>query len=228
MLKTESRQSHDIVIGDFIDSYKNLYKKMLLSITWSLSNCPARYILKTDEDCHVNIDILLSYLIGYDSVNGSRSQPLYMGRKTTSTIKRDPKHEHHLPMEIYPSRTKYPPYIAGGGYLFSGSLLKKLYQASKTSPLFAIEDACFGSLIAKVEVQPSNNLRFMPFLYCYFYEKQELFERPMCEFLGPIVIHGFSPYKQINMYYQIKLMTSSPSICQGQENAWLISRKKCG
>lgn len=226
MVKMESRKSRDLVIGDFPDSYENLYKKMLLSINWSLSNCPAKYILKTDEDCYVNIDILLSYLTDYDSAHGS--EPLYTGREAENKIERNPKKRHYLPKEIYPSRRAYPPYISGGGYLFSGSLLKKLHRASKTSPLFAVEDACFGSLMRNIGVKPKDNLRFMPFLYCYLLEMQEVYERPMCEFLGPIVMHGFSPLEMINMHYRIKLMTSSPSICIGNEKAWLISRKKCG
>lgn len=226
MLKIESSKSRDLVIGDFMDSYENLYKKMLLSITWSLSNCPAKYILKTDDDCYVNMEILLSYLIDYDSVNGSK--PLYTGREAENEIERNPNKQHYVSKEIYPSKEQYPPYISGGGYLFSGSLLKKLYKASQRSPLFAVEDACFGSLMRYIGVKPTDNLRFLPFIYCYFSEQQEVLERPLCEFLGPIVMHGISPLEMINMHYRIKLMTLSPSICEGNENAWLISRKKCG
>lgn len=222
----ESRESRDIVVGDFIDSYANLYKKMLLTITWPLHECRAKYILKTDDDCYVNIGICLSFLIEYDS---KESKPLYTGRiASSSPIERDQTNKHYLPEDIYPSRELYPPYIAGGGYLFSGSLLEKLKRASKTSHLFPIEDACFGSLMRKAGVEPEDNLRFMPFLYCYLLDDNEdLFARPLCDFVGPIVIHGLRHYEQITMHFQIKLMTLNPSLCQGNENGWLETRKIC-
>ena len=222
----ESRESRDIVVGDFIDSYANLYKKMLPTIRWPLHQCRTKYILKTDDDCYVNIDICLSFLIDYDS---KESKPLYTGREASSSpIERDPKSKHYLPNDIYPLRTMYPPYIAGGGYLFSGSLLKKLDKASEASPLFAIEDACFGSLMRKVGVKPKDDLRFMPFLYCYLLDDREsLFDRPLCDFVGPIVIHGLRHYEQITLHFQIRLMTLIPSLCRGNDNGWLVTRKKC-
>jgi hypothetical protein len=224
----EARKTGDIVQGHFEDTYSNLYNKMVLSIKWPLENCRAKYILKTDEDCYVNTDLLLSFLEKYDATRGSK--PLYMGRKSSNMkVIRNPKDRYYVSKDLHPSPT-YVPYISGGGYLFSGSLLRSLYEASKTSPLFPIEDACFGSLMKKIEVQPKNNLRFLPFIFCYYLDpSKDPLDRPLCEFLGPIVIHGLKPPKQIEMNFNVKIMTHARSICQSAErNGWLTSRKKCG
>ncbi|XP_031564976.1 beta-1,3-galactosyltransferase 5-like [Actinia tenebrosa] len=129
MVQMEARRTGDIVQGDFLDIYNNLYKKMVLSLKWPLKNCRAKYILKTDEDCYVNTDMLISFLEKYDTTRGSN--PLYMGRKSdNSSVERDPEDRYYVSKDIYPSPT-YDPYISGGGYVFSGFLLEKLYEASR-------------------------------------------------------------------------------------------------
>lgn len=230
MVRLEARRTGDIVQGDFLDIYNNLYKKMVLSLKWPLKNCPARYILKTDEDCYVNTDMLLSYLEKYDATRGSK--PLYMGRRSDNvSVEREPMDRYYVSKDRHPSPT-YDPYVSGGGYVFSGFLLKKLYEASKVSPLFPVEDACFGSLMKKIGVQPKNNLRFLPFVHCVFLDEfvdKDPLDRPVCEFLGPIIIHGLMPLKQLEMNFHVKLLTHAPMLCQSSDNnGWLISRKTCG
>lgn len=230
MVQMEARRTRDIVQGDFRDIYNNLYKKMVLSIKWPLKNCPARYILKTDEDCYVNIDILLTYLEKYDATRGS--SPLYMGRRSDNvTVERDPEDRYYVSKDRHPFPT-YAPYVSGGGYVFSGFLLGKLYEASKVTPLFPVEDACFGSLMKKIGVQPKDNPRFLPFIHCVFmddFTDEDPLNRSVCEFLGPIIIHGLRPLKVLEISFHVKLLTHAPMLCKASDkNGWLKSRKVCG
>lgn len=53
--------------------------KMVFSLKWPLDQkCQASYILKTDEDCFVNVGNLLNWLKDYHIANGTH--PLYAGR----------------------------------------------------------------------------------------------------------------------------------------------------
>ena len=59
----ESRQYSDILYGDYADSYKNLSFKVLAGLHWAHEWCPLEFILKTDDDCFVNIHLLPEFLL---------------------------------------------------------------------------------------------------------------------------------------------------------------------
>ncbi|KAF0040214.1 hypothetical protein F2P81_008449 [Scophthalmus maximus] len=64
MVEQESRVFHDIVVGNFIDSYHNLTLKTMMGIRWVATFCPpAQYIMKTDSDVIVNMHNLIYELL---------------------------------------------------------------------------------------------------------------------------------------------------------------------
>ena len=54
LVRIEAKQYGDIVIGSFIDSYRNLTLKIKLGLTWAYLQCNFKYLLKTDDDSFVN------------------------------------------------------------------------------------------------------------------------------------------------------------------------------
>lgn len=62
-LEEESVTYHDIVVADFVDSYRNLSYKALTAMHWIREYClGAKYIVKTDDDVFVNIFALDRFL----------------------------------------------------------------------------------------------------------------------------------------------------------------------
>lgn len=62
-LREESLMYHDMVVADFIDSYRNLSYKALTAMHWIREYCQgAKYIVKTDDDVFVNIFALDRFL----------------------------------------------------------------------------------------------------------------------------------------------------------------------
>ena len=59
----ESEQFSDILYGDYEDNYKNLSFKVLAGLHWAHKWCPLEFILKTDDDCFVNIHLLPEFLL---------------------------------------------------------------------------------------------------------------------------------------------------------------------
>ncbi|XP_032228759.2 beta-1,3-galactosyltransferase 5 [Nematostella vectensis] len=230
-LAEESKRSRDVIFGSFEESYPNLYKKMVLGIEWPQNNCPADYILKTDDDCYVSVQALITWLDSYHVINAS--QPLYTGNLALhSKAIRDSSHRNYLSRDQYPEE-EFPAYISGGGYLFSGFLLPRLISGSKRVKMFPVEDACFGTIMNEIRVRPTADLRFLPFIFCGFdrsgvYRPVYALYRPLCELLGPFVIHGLRPEGQITLHYNVRIMTAVSSICsQYQRNAWLRARRRC-
>ncbi|KAL9972802.1 hypothetical protein ACROYT_G019179 [Oculina patagonica] len=161
LLQKEANVYNDIVFGKFIDSYRNLTRKMVLGIEWAAKNCQAKYVMKADEDSFINILELVQWLKEYQRMQAHK--PLYMG---AALIDKGPYREKdsqfYVSEEEYPKPT-YPPYVSGTGYVFSGKLLVKLSNSLKAVRLFPNEDACFGVLMQYIKVKPLNNERFIPF-----------------------------------------------------------------
>ncbi len=58
----ESQYYSDILLGDYVDSYRNLSFKVLTGFHWASMTCHHQYILKTDDDCFVNVRLLPEFL----------------------------------------------------------------------------------------------------------------------------------------------------------------------
>jgi hypothetical protein len=58
-LEDESNLYQDMVIGPFLDSYRNLTYKHVMALKWVHYHCPeARYVLKSDDDVFVHTPAL--------------------------------------------------------------------------------------------------------------------------------------------------------------------------
>lgn len=205
----------DIVVGDFLDAYRNLSLKTILGLQWSLQHCQATYILKTDEDCFVNVLSFLQWLQDYHVTNGSNA--LYAGNiQEDMEVVRDKKHRYFVSTKDF-SKHIYPPYASGGGYVFSGGLLQKLLAASQKVPLIPVEDACIGLYMQRIGVKPVHSTKILPFVFCDSM-KHSLSERPICHFREPLVLHGIRDILHIQTHYNVLLMTFIPTICSYVDN----------
>ncbi|XP_068720270.1 beta-1,3-galactosyltransferase 5-like isoform X3 [Montipora capricornis] len=215
LLEQEARVHNDIVIGDFRDTFRNLSLKTLFGLQWSFQHCQAKYILKTDEDCFVNVLSLLEWLQEYHVTNGSK--PIYTGNvQTEMEVMREKSHRYYVSTKDFNQRV-YPPYASGGGYVFSVSLLPKLIEASKRVPIIPVEDACFGLYMQEIGVKPLHNTRILPYVFCDN-TRTTLHERPICHFRKPLVVHGIKDLLHIQTHYNVLLMSFMPTICSYVDN----------
>lgn len=213
LLRQEANNYEDIVFGDFLDSYRNLTRKMVLGIEWAVANCQADFVMKADEDTFVAILELVQWLEKYQRLTGRRNKPLYMG---AALIDKGPYREkdspHYVSEKEYPAPT-YPPYAGGVGYVFSGKLLENLSNAVKVVRLFPNEDACFGALMQHIKVSLLNNDKFMPFSVGKApYTQSEGYS--LCQFHGPFVIHRISGRLQIQTHFNVLIVKHAPTICE--------------
>ena len=199
LVQQEASIYKDIVIGSFKDTFRSLYMKMVFSL-WPLDlTCQASYILKTDEDCFVNVGNLLNWLGDYHLANGTR--PLYAGRvQQYMEVIRDKGSRYYVSENDHPADI-FQPYVSGGGYVFSGSLLSSLAEVSQRSPLFANEDALLGFLMYRIGVQPTDNNKFLPSIVCEIPDIDRFREKNMCALSRQIVLHGVQDKQQLEMHF---------------------------
>lgn len=209
MILKEMEEFDDILYLDFQDNYRNLTLKTLLSLSWVSENCRSDFILKTDDDCYVNVDNVLEFLAKHQN-NKFLSKNLYTGRvQWTMPAIRDTSSKFYVPNDVY-DKLLLPPYVSGGGYFFSGRLIEALLEANSRVKPIPNEDAHIGLLMKNIGVKPVDNWRILPFIYC----NESVWVRPTCDFVDPFVIHGVENYGQLWVHYHVTVLKGIPGVCK--------------
>lgn len=205
VLLEESKAYKDVLITNFTDSYRGLSRKTVYALKWASNNCLPMYMLKTDDDCYVNVKSIIQYL-----TNNFNPENLYTGRiQWFMPANRDTTSKFYVSEEDYP-HFLLPPYASGGGYLFSGAVIPRLVNASKHIKLIPNEDANFGILMHSLNIKPVENIRILPYIYC----NESIWIRPTCDFLSPFVVHGVKNYAQIWVHHNVKILNKISGICK--------------
>ena len=74
LVEKEAIYYGDVIVGSFMDTYKNLTMKTKFGLQWAAQQCHFQYFLKTDDDVFINIRGLLPWLWSLPRTN------LYTGR----------------------------------------------------------------------------------------------------------------------------------------------------
>ncbi|XP_011257775.1 beta-1,3-galactosyltransferase 5 [Camponotus floridanus] len=184
-LLDESRRFHDILQGDFLDTYRNLTCKHLMGLRWATNNCKhARYIMKMDDDIVVNIYDLLeklhSGIIEKDSLAGYIMKNMVPVRE--------------LANKWYVSQTEYadniyPDFVSGWLYITNSQVTSQLINYAKSShKYFWIDDVFVTGILRKdlnIKIQDISKIYTIDhrYLECCIKGKTNLLK---CEFLiGP-------------------------------------------
>ncbi|XP_023135054.1 beta-1,3-galactosyltransferase 2-like [Amphiprion ocellaris] len=151
-LLQESKEHHDLLQADFLDCYKNLTIKTMVTLEWLNAHCSgASYAMKVDSDVFLNVPKLVSMLLNAPTTN-------YMTGLVAvgAQVLRDPSSKWFLPQELYP-QSNYPPYALGLGYVLSLDLPKKLIEASRHVKPVYIEDVFLGLCMQHLGISPTSS-----------------------------------------------------------------------
>lgn len=161
-LKKESETYHDIVIGDFYETFYNCSYKFEIMLEWPYKYCKFDYLLKTDDDVFINISNLFKLLKKY----GVGRKGIYTGRaQYSANVLRQGKYA--VSYEEY-SEAKYPPFIAGGAVIFSHDVVRAVIPYFFKTP-FKLEDVYVSFLVANANVAPTHQptVRLIE-RFCYY------------------------------------------------------------
>ncbi|KAL3205349.1 hypothetical protein MRX96_011245 [Rhipicephalus microplus] len=62
LIREEAREFGDMLVGTYLDTYRNLTLKTIHGFLWVTDHLSPSFVLKTDDDCFVNVDVLLDVL----------------------------------------------------------------------------------------------------------------------------------------------------------------------
>lgn len=157
-LDTESREFHDLVQGNFNDSYRNLTYKHTMVFKWVVYHCPhIKYILKCDDDMFINVVKLNDFLTHSLSPHGTQNLlmcPLILYHEMAL---RSYRSKWRVTFKEYPDHY-YPPHCHGTAILYSPDIIFKLYQLlQKEQKYFWIDDVFItGVVFANLNITHSN------------------------------------------------------------------------
>lgn len=142
ILKEESQHYHDIVQGNYTDTYHMLSHKALASLSWITHHCShVPWTLHADDDVLIDVFLLKKFLEN----NGTRDS-LICHPWENAPVRRYGK--WCVRSSEY-SEDIYPTYCAGGAWVVSTSLTHHLLDAAGRVPLMWVDDVYLTGLLSK-------------------------------------------------------------------------------
>ncbi|XP_046564502.1 beta-1,3-galactosyltransferase 1-like [Haliotis rubra] len=142
-INKESQLHHDIVQGNFQDSYKNLSRKHIMAMHWVKYNCNPTYILKLDDDTFVNPYRIIDYLLMEKPQGMTMHCKVIYGDRPN----RRKKSKWYTPVSQYPF-PKLPPFCLGFAYITTPTTWNALYKASETCRIMDMDDLYVSVVLA--------------------------------------------------------------------------------
>uniref|UniRef100_A0AAY4D091 Hexosyltransferase n=1 Tax=Denticeps clupeoides TaxID=299321 RepID=A0AAY4D091_9TELE len=141
-LEEESLRHGDLVFVDVVDTYRNVPSKLLQFYKWSVRNGQFSLLLKTDDDCYIDVD---SVLIKIDNKRLRRRNFWWGNFRQSWAVDRIGKWQ-----ELEYASPAYPAFACGSGYVVSRDLVEWLASNAEKLKAYQGEDVSMGIWMAAV------------------------------------------------------------------------------
>ncbi|KAJ8248341.1 hypothetical protein GJAV_G00240970 [Gymnothorax javanicus] len=141
-LDQESHRHGDMVFVDVIDTYRNVPSKLLQFYNWSIGNAEFSLLLKTDDDCYIDVDAVLMKI---DHKRLCRSSFWWGNFRQSWAVDRVGKWQ-----ELEYSSPAYPAFACGSGYVVSRDLVEWLASNANRLKAYQGEDVSMGIWMAAI------------------------------------------------------------------------------
>lgn len=140
----ESAANRDLIVDDFIDSYRNLSIKSQMLLHWVHKHCnrPNTYIVKMDDDMLMNPNALLTSIAAQPRT-GALFGALIGGNKA-ARVGRWAIPENQYPFKYLPS------YLAGNMYVMTADTASVLFNQSEYFHIISMEDVYVSGVLARL------------------------------------------------------------------------------
>ncbi|MBN3320300.1 B3GL2 acetylgalactosaminyltransferase, partial [Atractosteus spatula] len=141
-LQRESHQHGDMVFVDVVDTYRNVPSKLLQFYKWAVRNADFDLLLKTDDDCYIDVDAVLMKI----DHKGLRRRNFWWGNFRQSwAVDRTGKWQ-----ELEYASPAYPAFACGSGYVASKDLIQWLADDAERLKAYQGEDVSMGIWMAAI------------------------------------------------------------------------------
>ncbi len=154
MLNGEQSLLHDLIIfPNLVDDYRNLTRKMWLSMQWAYkSGQRFDFLVKADDDSYVRLDKLVATLRKLNC-----DDRLYWGYFVGCSV---PQLAGKWAETRWNTCPHYLPYAMGGGYVMSRKVVGMIARHANRLRQYSNEDVTTGSWLAPYKLVRKHDLRF--------------------------------------------------------------------
>ncbi|XP_052888994.1 lactosylceramide 1,3-N-acetyl-beta-D-glucosaminyltransferase [Anopheles moucheti] len=148
-IAAEQRLHGDLIQGNFVEAYRNLTYKHLMSLQWATQHCRgAKYLLKMDDDIVFDPFYIQNYL---SDLNQGVEQQAHL---LAGYMFRNKKVIRLQANKWYVSRDEfaadvYPPYLSGWLYITNQKTARTLVAESQVGSFFWIDDTFITGVLAQ-------------------------------------------------------------------------------
>uniref|UniRef100_A0A182VZ22 Hexosyltransferase n=1 Tax=Anopheles minimus TaxID=112268 RepID=A0A182VZ22_9DIPT len=148
-IEAEQRLHGDLIQGNFVEAYRNLTYKHLMSLQWATQHCRgAKYLIKMDDDIVFDPFYIQNYLSDLNQGDEQQSHLL------AGYVFRSKKVIRLQANKWYVSRTEfpgdvYPPYLSGWLYVANQKTARALVAESQVGSFFWIDDTFITGVLAQ-------------------------------------------------------------------------------
>ncbi|XP_026166059.1 UDP-GalNAc:beta-1,3-N-acetylgalactosaminyltransferase 2 [Mastacembelus armatus] len=158
-LAQESLRHGDMVFVDVVDTYRNVPSKLLQFYKWSVGNADFNLLLKTDDDCYIDVD---SVLMKIDHKGLKRTNFWWGNFRQSWAVDRIGKWQ-----ELEYASPAYPAFACGSGYVVSRDLVQWLARNAEKLKAYQGEDVSMGIWMAAVGPQKYQDPGWLCEKECY-------------------------------------------------------------
>jgi len=144
--RRERRLYRDVIVADFVDTYRSLSLKSLSALVWARRHCrTARYIVKVDDDVYMRPELLPRVR---QLISDTSDSTIVGSLNVNSTVQR--RGIWRVDEQAFPAPV-FPPYCSGNLYAMTSSAADRLLAVAETdeqSVPFPLEDVYITALLA--------------------------------------------------------------------------------
>ena len=140
IIRLEDEKYHDIVQFSFVDDYKNLTYKAIMSMKWVSMYCQkAKFIVKTDDDVIIDMHFLYRVLTSRIENKFPMEKTIYCNVLKKMRVSRDYYNWWYVEKSEYAAEY-YGPYCSGLAFIVTSDLSSLIYNTSFYMKYFWIDD----------------------------------------------------------------------------------------
>ena len=182
MIFEENDRYDDIILGNFVEDFRNSTLKTLAGFKWVSSHCStAKFVFVGDDHLYLNMEKLVRSLRGIRVQEGDKS--MWRGRtRTTSKAVRDENSRYYVSQRMF-NRPIYPPFCTlEAGFVLSMSAIHELYRESFDRAIVPFGDVFIGIVADELKWNVIDDD-----LYSY-----HDYEKNVCELSKRVTLRGFA------------------------------------
>ncbi|XP_049288340.1 beta-1,3-galactosyltransferase 5 [Anopheles funestus] len=148
-IEAEQRLHGDLIQGNFVEAYRNLTYKHLMSLQWATQHCRgAKYLLKMDDDIVFDPFYIQNYLSDLNQGDEQQTQLLAGYVFRSKKVIRLQANKWYVSRDEFPAEV-YPPYLSGWLYITNQKTARALVAESQAGSFFWIDDTFITGVLAQ-------------------------------------------------------------------------------